>query len=102
MVRASRVHEFTFKNRVKIPDKLTNASGICVHHAKNYQSNLLMLHIRLVHVFITQRITGVVTDNPYKAGTCIHHTKNNQNDLLTIHIRLVRVFITRRVPAHMA
>ena len=38
-----------FKNRV-ITYKCFQ---ICVYHAKNYQSSLLMLHIRLVHVFIT-------------------------------------------------
>ena len=36
---------------------------ICVHHhhAIGYQSSLLTLHIRLVHIFITQKITWVVS-----------------------------------------
>ena len=32
-------------------------AGMYVHHMKNYQSSLLMLLSRLVHTFITQRIT---------------------------------------------
>ena len=32
----------------------------CSHHIKDYQSNLLTLHIRLLCMFITQRITWVV------------------------------------------
>ena len=31
-----------------------------VHHMKNYLSSLLMLLLRLEHMFITQRITTVV------------------------------------------
>ena len=33
---------------------------MCVHHAKNYQSSLLTLHIRLVRMFMTLTIIGVV------------------------------------------
>ena len=32
----------------------------CVHHVNNYKNSLLMLHVRLIHEFITQRITRVV------------------------------------------
>ena len=35
-------------------------AGMCVHHTKNNWWSLLTIHIRLVCVFITQRITGVV------------------------------------------
>ena len=37
----------------------------------------LTLCIKLVCVFIAQRITRVVPDVPYKAGTYIHHMQNH-------------------------
>ena len=59
-----------------------------IHHTKNYQSSLLMLHIRLICVFIIQRITRVatgnslcdeelpvVTDTLYMAGMCVQNAK---------------------------
>ena len=33
---------------------------LCVHHVNNYQSSLLMFHVRLVCTFIIRRITRVV------------------------------------------
>ena len=51
-----RSQKFKFKNQV-ITYKCFQ---ICVRPANDYQSNLLALHIRLVQVFITQRITRVV------------------------------------------
>ena len=33
---------------------------MCVHYVNNYQNNLVMLHMRLVHAFITQTITRIV------------------------------------------
>ena len=49
---------------------------MCVHHANNYQSSLLTVHIWLVRTFIT---------------------KNSQSSLLMLHIRLVLMFIAWRV-----
>ena len=51
---------------------------MCVHYTNYYQSSLLTLHIRLVHAFITRRITTVAS-------------------LLMFHMRLVRTFITWRI-----
>ena len=48
--------KFTFKNRV-ITYKCFQ---MCVHHANDYQSSPLLLHIRLVLTFTTQRISMVV------------------------------------------
>ena len=52
-----RSQKFTFKNQV-ITYKYFQ---MCVHHTNNYHSSLLTLHIRLVHAFITWRITRVVS-----------------------------------------
>ena len=38
---------------------------MCVHHAKNYQSSLLMLHIRLVRVRkVPDEVDGSTSDTP--------------------------------------
>ena len=55
-ITVMRSQKFTFKNQV-ITYK---CFWMSVHHTKNYQSSLLTLHIRLVCMFITQRITRVV------------------------------------------
>ena len=47
--------KFTFKSQVII----YKCFRMCVHHTNDYQSSLLTLHIRLVRVFITRRITRV-------------------------------------------
>jgi len=78
--------------------KLINYSIDNLNYTKNSQNGLLTIHyIRLVHVSITQRITGRIywqfiirlvhvfitwsttgkfywqSCNPYKAGMCVHH-----------------------------
>ena len=53
-----RSQKFTFKDQV-ITYKCLQ---MCVHHANKYQSTLLTLHIRLVCMFITQKLPWQFTD----------------------------------------
>ena len=57
---------------------------MCVYNANDYQSNLLELHIRLVHAFIRRRIIRVVYWCSFKASTYIHYMKNYHSSLLTL------------------
>ena len=57
----------------KIGLKATNACG-CVNHEKNYHSNLLVLHVRLVRAFNTQRITSEAL---HKEAHLIHKEYQN-------------------------
>ena len=50
---------------------------MCVYHTKNYQSSLLMLHIRLACMFITWRITRVVYWHSFQTSQ-LHSSSNRE------------------------